>query len=265
MFVPLLLISFSAVFALAEVQGNGKTTISVKTDPTTKKPVVTEGYDAKASATGSYTPNVNGSGWNYFEVTMGRQFNGFDDYFNSNFNLGYLEGYATCDTIYTFYPNFYSAVFGTSAPGNGTLQFLQDNYDWLNKMSNENYLMDDYWFNVKMILEQLNGMYSGYVDGCGATHSKQTLAAGTNTWATLDQPTLMHFLLINAWGDLYQITMKYREVGNPVRLALARLHKKKFEDQLKTFERCSAIIKVLPDKSDVVFGHATWDTFESLG
>jgi hypothetical protein len=75
----------------------------------------------------------------------------------------------------------------------------------------------------------------------------------------------MHFLLINAWGDLYQITMKFREVGNPVRLALAKLYQKKFEDQLKAFERCSAIIKILDGYSDVVFGHATWDTYESLG
>ena len=30
-------------------------------------------------------------------------------------------------------------------------------------------------------------------------------------------------------------------------------------------ERCSAFIKLLPDNSDVFFGHNTWDSYQSLG
>jgi len=33
---------------------------------------------------------------------------------------------------------------------------------------------------------------------------------------------------------------------------------------MRLIERCSAIIKLLPSNSDVVFGHSTWDTYESL-
>jgi hypothetical protein len=249
----------------AAVETEEKLPMSVKYDTASGKYNVVKEIDVTYDSYGYYYPNLNSSGWNYIDLTM----SSFatpppaNQYIQKSNSLGYLEGYLTCNTIYVFYPNFYSAVFGTSQVGNSTLTFLEDNYNWLMEMSKENGSKDEYWFTVQNVLAQINGMYEGFKDGCSSV--LKSTDNDSNPWNTLDQPTLLHFLLINAWGDLYQITMKYREVGNPVRLALAKQYAKKFEEQLKTFERCSAIVKVLPDSSDIVFGHATWDTYESLG
>lgn len=251
-----------------------KIPISVSYDSTSGQYSVSNTYDSGADAFGYFYLNLNQSGWNYLDASMYTEISSVDAHLQYAKSLGYLEGYVTCDTIHTFYPNFYSAIFGTSEPGAQTLQFIQDNYAWMQAMVSQYAAVDDYWYTISTVLQQVNGLYEGYKAGCGGKYIPSPDA--TNPWATLDAPTLTHFLLMNAWGDLYQITMKYREVGNPLRLAKLNrgrgaggLAKESdlvtLAEQLKAFERCSAIIKVLPDHSDVVFGHATWDSYESLG
>lgn len=250
-----------------------KLPISVNYNSATGKYSVSKSYDGTADAFGYFYPNLAESGWNYLDASMQtNNINSADEYVQKSRSLGYLEGYATCNEIYTFYPNFYSAVFGTSTVGQGTLTFLQENYDWLEKTAKENAGTDDYWLTVQGILAQVNGLLEGFSAGCNKVPGEAFTPASlkgsltkTNKYATLDQPTLLHFLLINAWGDLYQITMKYREVGNPIRLINARKNRKSYVDQMKVFDRCSAIIKLLDNNQDIVFGHATWDTYESLG
>jgi hypothetical protein len=266
-----------------------KIPISVSYNFTTKSYDVGNYYDEEMSdAVGYYYKNYENSYWNYLTIRMNTEISSREDHLMYMGSFGFLEGYITCSEIRTFYPNFYSAVFGTSSPGKQTLEFLQENYDWMMKMSNENYEKDDYWYTVKATLTQLNGVYEGYKEGCAKTDTESASGSSSetvNTWATLEKPTLMHFLLLNGWGDLYQITMKYQEIGNPVRLIPpSSLSNELLNDfpssdslfnssannftllsRLKAFERCSAIIKLLPDLSDVIFGHTTWDSFEGIG
>lgn len=122
---------------------------------------------------------------------------------------------------------------------------------------------DPFWYAQKQTRHQLLGMFEGFKHAKCASSSKKNIAderARTRPnalWNTLNTPTLEHFLLINAWGDLYQITVKMKEPGQ-----LSRLHGRA---GTKLVERCSAFIKLLPDNSDVFFGHNTWDSYQSLG
>jgi hypothetical protein len=108
----------------------------------------------------------------------------------------------------------------------------------------------------------------GYVAGCGSSAAPK----GQNIYKNLDSPTLEHFLLINAWGDLYQIASAFSEPAMNSRF-FGQNRKDKLADvsrdtlgseRFKLINRCSALIKLLPDFSDVVYGHNTWDTFESM-
>eukprot|EP01034_Spumella_vulgaris_P031851 gene31851-39343_t len=164
----------------------------------------------------------------------------------------------TCEDIKLFYPNFYSAVFGTKAPGPETIKFMESNYAWVKEMAGKHSKTDEYWYAVKSILQQTEGLFEGYKAGCasGVSADKKRV-----DYSTLDEPTLLHFILLNAWGDLYQITMKHGEPGMGARLQGNRNYK----NEKKTLvNRCSAIVKLLPDNSDVVYGHATWDSYEGL-
>lgn len=178
--------------------------------------------------------------------------------------MGYLEGYVTCDTLKTFYPNFYSAVFGSSlAPGSETIAFVVDNYDWMAEQAEENYLTSELWYSVKLMLNQMNGLLRGLSEGCPSSVDGNGI-----DYTTLDNPTLTHLLLMNAWGDLYQITMKYFEPGRAKGLSFnpkQPLSRRSLRESSTFVERCSAIVKLLPNYADVVYGHATWDTYESLG
>ncbi len=174
--------------------------------------------------------------------------------------MGYLEGYASCKEIKDFYPNFSSDMFNNEGPGSKTIAFLQENYQWMKRQADLNAETDDYWYAVKAALNQIEGLYEGYVAGCGSS-STPSASASSHPYATLDKPTLEHFLLINAWGDLYQIALKFWEPGRNSRM---RGSKTRADAKARLIERCSAIVKLLPGNSDVVFGHATWDTYESL-
>ncbi len=152
-----------------------------------------------------------------------------------------------------FYPNFYSAVFGDSEPGSETIQFVEDNYAWMRDQADSAYLESEFWYAVKFSINQMTGMLRGLKEGC-PSESLDTF------WDSFENPTLTHLLLLNAWGDLYQITAKYFEFGKGrgvirgnrnYHLSLG----KRAARELPSFvERCSAIIKLLPNYADVVYG-----------
>ena len=209
--------------------------------------------DSNYDAYGTFYHNYNASNWNFLDANMQQEVSSVSSHLEYTRALGYLEGYITCEKIQTFYPNFYSAVFGADPPGNQTLQFVRDNYDWMKSMIKLHASKDNYWYTIQTVLTQLEGMFDGYVAGCPSNHNELS-------WGSLKKPTLEHFLLLNAWGDLYQITLKYFEPGRK-----SRFFDRTDRDKRKLVERCSAIIKILPNFEDVVFGHATWDSYESLG
>ena len=235
-------------------------------------------------AHGYYTGNNSMQGWNYLEV------NGVDEslvtstheFLKSRYAMGYLEGTLTCSDMIAFYPNFYHDLFGYDRPGAQSLAFLRENYRWAKKMAEDNYLADTFWYAQLQTFRQLTGLFDGFMASpcVGATSSdassflksgqksenkkkKRSSYSGggewvPNMWDSLeDEPTFEHLLLLNAWGDMYQIATKFAEPGRNSRL---------FGRNKQTLiERCSAFIKLLPDYSDVFFAHNTWDGYGSLG
>jgi hypothetical protein len=264
MYLAVLLVAIALLCnVIVSAETGIKRAYSVNFNATSNRFDVSSSFDESADAFGYYYTDVGNSNWNYLDAHAQTKAASVAEHMHYMRALGFLEGYSTCSTIKTFWGNFYSAVFGTDLPGAQTLGFLRDNYKWMQKMADENAATDDYWFTVQGALKQINGVFEGFVAGCS---SPEAVRAGNHDaqdiFRTLDNPTLEHFLMINAWGDLYQIALKYWEPGRN-----SRLHgnRRVASAKKKLVQRCSAIVKLLPDLSDVVFGHATWDTFESLG
>jgi hypothetical protein len=269
--------------AAAAATTQTQTDISVTYDGA--KFIVTNSIDKAADSYGYYDTNYNSSGWGYLDAHMQTDVTSTEQHLSFATSLGYLEGYATCETMKTFYPNFYSAVFGSSEePGAETVAFIEDNYAWMAEQAEANYEDSEQWYAVKLMLNQMNGMLQGLIEGCPSADAGAAAAAAADVvdYSTLSNPTLTHLLLMNAWGDLYQITVKYLEPGRPkgLRHAPSDASRGAFSEgdkqaeggsgrhlrEASTFvERCSAIVKLLPNYADVVYGHATWDSYESLG
>jgi len=199
---------------------------------------------------------------------------------------GYLEGNLTCESIHLQWYNFYSDNFGDDAADPSVVQFVVDNYEYMKTESARHRHLSDYWLFVHTALLQLNGMVDGCLESSSSGDGSKgdgllMLDSGASPFLIppLQSVTddcglvnvrraslLLKVLLMNAWGDLYTITtkvfldellddsktMKARRVSYP---------RKKVERDL----RCSAFFKVLPDYSDILFGHTTWCSYEAMG
>ena len=213
-----------------------------------------------ALASGSYLGGnaQQQQGWNTLEVTgNAAAVQTVDDWLQVRRAMGFLEGELTCKDILQFYPNFYSDLFGTKPPGAGSVAFIKANYAWTKSMAEKKAASDEYWLAQLGTIRQLEGLYEGFLQSSCLASS----GADKSSWAwdsVAVNPILEQFLLINAWGDMYQIALKFEE---PTR-DLSRLYGLKHDLHV---DRCSALVKVLPDYSDVLFAHNTWDGYEGMG
>ena len=256
-------------------------------------------------ASGSYEFNVNGNGWHHLTVTVPdfpQQLGSAGTtamYLRSMEAIGLLEGYATCNEIKQYYVNFYSGLFDGGDPKPETVEFLRDNLFWMEEQANMNYKHSEYWLTVKGLINQLYGVLEGIKRNCPGTLTvdddyNDDAIHGVHIQNLDKRPALLHLLLLNANGDLYQIAAKYDQQNAPPSvdddydddsvgfISSTRSNtnipqyssRKKYNtgiDPMKStgsretgVDHCSVIIKLLDDKSDVFFAHNTWDDFQAL-
>lgn len=221
----------------------------------------------------------------------------YDLYFQSMEGMGYIEGFATCEDINEYYVNFYSGLFDGGDPTKESINFLIDNYNWMKQQSDNQWETSEYWFNIRGLLYQINGMVNGIQKGCPGSHSDDSEADVFKYLKSMrKKPDLIHLLLLNANGDMYQIGAKYDQASSEtsvddddstsledkdpsIIVKSNRLRRKTlFKPSRKLVDRtdptnggsresgvdhCSAIIKILDNYEDIVFGHNTWDDFQN--
>lgn len=234
----------------------------------------------------AYTQNIEG--WNDLTLSVSSEFelesDSFDQFLAVMRASGIAEGYLCCTELIQSYENFYADNFGDSFPPDDVVSFIIDNFIWINGQSRA-YPKDSYWLTVRGAVESLLGVIQGFWLSSCVTHSSTPVNA-QNIIQTLQsmpieelkpQPhrfSLLHLLMMNAWGDLYTIMTKYalenldREgrTGEWVKDGL--LSHRTFYPHTEYIERdlrCSSLFKLLPDYADVMFGHATWGSFIALG
>lgn len=274
MYLQCIIVSFLSAVAVAAASSQ-VTSIGVTYDSKTNQFSVIDdinsGSNIKDSlAYGTFTTDSNGSGWNYLDVSYGTSSSSSLNALKSK-ALGYVEGYLTCNEMQKFYYNFVSDMFGKgSGPGVKTSAFLIENYDWMKKQVLLYGDSDSYWYEVGLYIQQMNGLLDGYKDGCPNRGIPIEEAGNSPSFASsfITNPSMLHLLAINAWGDLYQIAMKFYEPGHDSKLHGNRLNTagdSGTKHNFRIIERCSALYRIADDYSDIYFGHNTWDSYESMG
>lgn len=129
-----------------------------------------------------------------------------DQYFVTMEAVGFLEGFASCLDINHYYVNFYSGLFDGGDPTPETVNFLEENYEWMSNMAEREWRHSSYWLNTKALLAQLNGLLHGVQAGCPGVEPHLLPAYLPSLHKN---PSLIHLLLLNANGDLYQIAAKF--------------------------------------------------------
>jgi hypothetical protein len=205
-------------------------------------------------ASGSYSLNVSNSGWNFLNIESTDR----GDYFTSMKALGFLEGYLTCNDVVVFYPNFYADTFGSDPIPQEVTDFITENYDWVSEQASQSIFGTEreYWLSIKGLLAQMDGFIQGF---------------SSSPCATQNSFSLMQLLYMNAWGDLYTIQTKFLLANASSSFLEARRRGERWtrlgypmRTEIPKDLRCSALFRLLPDFSDILFSHVTWDGFSSL-
>eukprot|EP00928_Gymnodinium_smaydae_P033273 TRINITY_DN23875_c0_g2_i2.p1 TRINITY_DN23875_c0_g2~~TRINITY_DN23875_c0_g2_i2.p1 ORF type:complete len:585 (+),score=99.11 TRINITY_DN23875_c0_g2_i2:92-1846(+) len=151
------------------------------------------------------------------------------------FAAGYLEGYLTKSDIENMFNNTYDDWFINGDPGANAAavyEWLKDNLEWTvrtaaESVNNPKSQRADYWARVSLVVAQLEGLAAGL------------RAAGSRL-------SFQDVVLLNADGDLEELV--------PL-LSLKRQRRR---------DRCSALVKLPEDRSDILFGHTTFDHYDMM-
>ncbi|CAE8588097.1 unnamed protein product [Polarella glacialis] len=191
-----------------------------------------------------------------------------------SYAAGLVEGLLTCHEVAAYWHNVYSSTLPVS---DEALEFILAQDSYYRTEAQRRAASDDYWHAVAMVLAQFDGLLEGYQLGCVGVESPMTH---------------QELLLLNLDGDLFDILVAFpttpppavtelETVGAAANLAFHprvargrassaarviaevenRTAKDSVSQNLRMRTRCSALFRLLPDGSDVYFGHDTWDTF----
>ena len=115
-----------------------------------------------------------------------------------------------------------------------------------------------FWGAVRMLLAQLDGLVAGYTAHCPAEARLGYLDLLALT-ADGDLETIIP-MVNNEVYPLDAATQKGLLLLAPLRNRPRRLRRNHFEENF----HCSALIRLLPDNADILFGHTTWDHYTMM-
>ena len=202
---------------------------SVVLDPISHQLYIENDVLEGAVAWARFSNEINETGWSYLEVHTTSSFP--DDI--QSLAAGMVEGYLTADLILMQWKNTRASYCSQNHEMCDKLKmFLYKNAIFRSSQIESNNL-DKYWYQVKLLYEQLTGLQHGYA------------ASETGTSNPLT-PFDFNLMQLGGLSDLEKAlndTVKHHVVGQG---------------------SCSALIKLLPDNKDLFISQVTWNSYSSM-
>ncbi|KAM8817028.1 putative phospholipase B-like 2 [Rhynchonycteris naso] len=208
---------------------------SVLLDAGTGQLRLVDGRQPDAVAWANLTNAIHETGWAFLELHTNSHYN---DSLQA-YAAGVVEAAVTEELIYMHWMNTVVNYCGPFEYEVGYCEklkrFLEANLEW---MQEEMELNQDsaYWHQVRLTLLQLKGLEDSY-------EGSVTFPTGKFTIKPLG------FLLLQISGDLEDLELA--------------LNKTKTKHTLGSGS-CSALIKLLPDHSDLLVAHNTWNSYQNM-
>ncbi|EGC36508.1 hypothetical protein DICPUDRAFT_150991 [Dictyostelium purpureum] len=208
---------------------------------------VTPGKNTNSLGWGYYKDEVSKDGWGKLYIEMNSNSNTTQSYYGA----GYLEGYLTWGITWNFSQNYFNTYFNSTDPSlipKPLIEFSKANYQYMkSEFNQQNSLFNQ---QVNNVIEQFEGLTQGYQDA--ADSDKQL--------------TTIQLLLLNYIGDLEDVAgyLEYEMAQNKTEYVSKVKSQKEIENILATKGRCSALIKVTSDFSDLFSAHVTWGSYFTM-
>ncbi|PSN46681.1 putative phospholipase B-like 2 [Blattella germanica] len=195
--------------------------------------------NGKSCLDGFYREAFDVEGWNELSV---RTYNVCSNKIQAR-GSGMGEGALTFESIYD---HWYNTMNGMCENRTKLCQkveaFLDKNYEWIRTMIVKYSNTSGYWQQIELFYEQLEGLTYGY--NLFQKNPERKL-------------TFNDFLWLNIQGDIEEL-LDALNSDEEYESFLVRGAK------LPGSKSCSALVKLLPDSSDLYTSHDTWSSFQSM-
>lgn len=237
---PLLLLVLLVAVAINAAQGALWSAVCDRNQPRPNGCNVTSGNATDAVAWADYTDARNTTGWAFLQIATRPHDD--EDTGGARYAAGYLEGYVTWRLIWYHYSNVMAKFFRDGAVPQPLVDFLNANDQWVIKQINTNFNPNDklYWQTVNDLYAQLDGLAAGYQAAAPPSMSISRLG----------------MLIVNLQGDLGDIMQSL--TPSHQRTNFANMSKAEVLAYDLDRTHCSAIVKLLPDGSELYTSHTMW-------
>ena len=186
---------------------------------------------------------------------------------------GMVEGYLTAREIADYYQNTWTyftsptglnASLGSADDASTPLGWLATQDAWArSRAASTRTRRDTRWSVIGLLLAQLDGLVDGYA--AAVAESEKAATRGHAAHPKLPPLSSHQLRFLNANGDLYDVIEHCRRYGGgkvgETAILPQLLASRPTYTRLATAGRCSAIVAVAPDLSDIFVGHSVWDSF----
>jgi len=180
----------------------------------------------------NYTNAINQTGWAYLEIET---YEHFPDTIQAH-AAGYLEGYVTSSLLHMSWTNTVLGRCDGKEELCGKIQAWVDaNHRWVSRKVKHHKKKSAYWHQVGLFYAQMKSLAKGYA---AATEGKDM------------HISLKDIVTMNIFGDLEDLENALGDTEVPAKV-MGQGH-------------CSALVRVLPDGSDLLVSHDTWNSFQSM-